>query len=157
VIQVPNWDEIEYNQISADWRHRDNLTWQIPSVIVAVGGALVTAAFGLKIDHEWLYTIRLILLAFGASFSLTLSIALGQNLRYQVASESALEKLLSGKGKEITRAEGKVRRTLSPRDMGLSGCDVVRRLVAGLTGSFCLLVLSWLVTFVLIALLVSVI
>ncbi len=154
---MPNWDEIEYNQISADWRHRDNLTWQIPSVIVVVGGALVTAAFGLDIDHEWLYTIRLILLAFGASFSLTLSIALGQNLRYQVGSESALEKLLSGNGKEIPRAGGKARRTLSPRDLGLSGRDVARRLVAGLTGSFCLLVLCWLITFVLIALLISVI
>ena len=131
---MPNWDEIEYNQISADWRHRDNLTWQIPSVIVVVGGALVTAAFGLEIDHEWLCTIRIILLAFGASFSFTLSIALIQNLWYQVGSESALEKLLSGKGKEITRAESKVRRTLSHRDLGLSGRYVMRRLVTGLLG-----------------------
>ena len=154
---MSKWDEVEYSQISADWRHRDNLTWQIPSVIVVVGGALVTAAFGLEIDPGWEYTVRLILLAIGALFSLMLSIALGQNLRYQVGSESALEKLLSGKGKEIPRVRGKARRTLSPRDLGLSERDVARRLVTGLTGSFFLLVLCWLVTFVLIALLVSVI
>ena len=45
--------EVEYSQISQDWRHRDNLTWQIPSIIVVIGGALITAAFALKIDPKY--------------------------------------------------------------------------------------------------------
>ncbi len=45
-------DNLEYNQISADWRHRNNLTWQIPSVVVVIGGALITTAFALDIKTQ---------------------------------------------------------------------------------------------------------
>lgn len=65
------WDEVEYNQISEDWRHRDNLTWQIPSVIVAIGGALIAAAFTLNKKP----CIRPLLLGFGAFLSLCLIFA----------------------------------------------------------------------------------
>ncbi len=39
----------EYTEISADWRHRDNLTWQIPSLLSAIAGGLVVAAYALEL------------------------------------------------------------------------------------------------------------
>ena len=140
---MPNWDEIDYNQISNDWRHRDNLTWQIPSVILVVGGVLIAAAFGSNLDPEWSNTVRRLLLGFGAFFSLMLSIALRQNLWYQVGSGKALEWLLSDKGSELPKTKGRVRRTLSPKDLGISQWDVIERVVRGLTGSTLLLILSF--------------
>ena len=154
---MPNWDEVHYSQISSDWRHRDNLTWQIPSVIVVVGGALISAAFGFNIDPKWLNTIRPLLLGFGAFFSLILSIALGQNLWYQVGSEKALERLLNDKGNEILRAKGNVGRTLSPKDFGVSKRDFIKRIFSGLTGSTFLLVLCFVITGFLFWLFISVI
>jgi len=47
----------EYNQISEDWRHRDKLTWQLPSVVIVIGSALTAAAFTLNIDPQYLYVI----------------------------------------------------------------------------------------------------
>ena len=41
------YHEIEYQELSADWRHRDSLTWQVPAVIVAVAGFLVSKGFDL--------------------------------------------------------------------------------------------------------------
>ena len=46
---MTNCEKVEYEQISEDWRHRDNFTWQIPSVIVVIGGALIAAALTLDI------------------------------------------------------------------------------------------------------------
>lgn len=154
---MTNWHEIEYNQISSDWRHRDNLTWQIPSVIVVVGGALIAAAFGLSIDPCWVNTVRPLLLGFGTLFSLMLSIALVQNLCYQVGSGKALEKLSNGKGNEILKADGKMRRTLSPKDLGVSNMDFVRRIFSGLIGSTLLLLLCFMITVSLFCLYIAVI
>lgn len=139
---MSNWDEIDYNQISSDWRHRDNLTWQVPSVIVIVGGALIAAAFGLNIAPEWSGTLRALLLGFGAFFSLILSISLAQNLWYQVGSEEALRKFLNGGGSDIPKVR---RRTLSPKDFGVSKCDFIKRVFSGLMGSTLLLIFCFVV------------
>lgn len=141
---MPNWHELDYSEVSADWRHRDNLTWQIPSVIVVVGGALIAAAFGLDLDDEWSSMIRALLLIFGAVFSFILSIALAQNLWYQVGSQKALgslEKFLQGKGKKAPRARGKMRRVISPRAISPWRTHFIKTIACRLTGSTLLLLL----------------
>ncbi len=42
-------EKIEYEQLSADWRHRDSLTWQMPAVLLVIAGVLVGEGFGLLI------------------------------------------------------------------------------------------------------------
>ena len=144
--------EVEYNQISQDWRHRDNLTWQIPSIIVAIGGALIAGAFGLKIDCRYVCIVRPILLGFGALLAGCLTFALVQNLWYQVGSGEALIKIVSGKGSTIPK--DKLRRTLNPKDSNISRWGFVERLFVRLTGSAVLLVLCMITTSVLVALFV---
>lgn len=132
-------DEEEYKEISEDWRHRDNLTWQIPSIIVAIGGALIVAAFALDIDPKHLCIIRPILLGFGAFLSLCLTFALAQNLWYQVGSGEALEKIINGKGD--TLGKSKMRRTISPKNVDICKQEFITRLFKRLTGSALLLIL----------------
>ncbi len=67
----------KYEQLSEDWRHRDQLTWQLPSVLVAVSGALITTVFQFE---DSLGDIRFVLLWAGVIFAALLTTALGQNL-----------------------------------------------------------------------------
>lgn len=91
------WNEIEYKQISEDWRHRDNLTWQIPSVMVIVGGVLIATAF--RLDSQ----VRFILLVLATSLSFCLTIALAQNLGLQKLSCKQLEYLSEKIGEKTQR------------------------------------------------------
>ena len=108
----------EYNQISEDWRHRDKLTWQLPSVVVVIGSALTAAAFTLNIDLQYLYVIRPILLLFGGFLSLCLTFALKENLWYQIGSGEALIKIVQDKGDKIPM--DKVRRIIKPEDLAIN-------------------------------------
>ncbi len=144
--------EAEYNQISQDWRHRDNLTWQIPSIIVAIGGGLTAAAFGLNIAPQYICIVRPILLGFGALLAGCLTFALAQNLWYQVGSGEALIRIASCKGSTIPN--DKLRRTLNRKDFHISRWDFVKRLSVRLAGSAVLLVLCMIITSVLVALFV---
>ena len=100
----------EYAQISDDWRHRDNLTWQIPSVIVVIAGATLVAAFKLDIDPQYLlYAVRAGLLFLALSLSSCLTYALNQNIWYQVGSSLALESIIAQRN-----IPGKLRRALDP-------------------------------------------
>ena len=76
VGKINNELEREYREISTDWRHRDNLTWQLPSIIIIIGGTLVAAAFLFEIDPQYLILIRSTLLLFDALLSLCLTLAL---------------------------------------------------------------------------------
>ncbi len=78
----------KYEQLSEDWRHRDQLTWQLPSVLVAVSGALITAVFQFEAK---LGDVRLALLWAGVIFAALLTIALGQNLYYQTVTEDLID------------------------------------------------------------------
>ncbi len=149
---MTNWEEVEYNQISEDWRHRDNLTWQIPSIIVVIGGALIVAAFTFNMDSQYLCIIRPILLGFGASLSFCLTFALAQNLWYQVGSGAALIKIANDKGDKIPKNKV-MRRTLSPKDFDISKWDFIIQLFTRLTGSALLLILCICITFILFGLL----
>lgn len=62
-----------------DWRHRDRLTWQIPSVVVVVGGILLAAAFATDIEE----VAKGFLLGFGITLSSFMTTMLAQNLYYQ--------------------------------------------------------------------------
>ena len=106
---MTNCEKVEYEQISEDWRHRDNFTWQIPSVIVVIGGALIAAALTLDIKPcqtyiAWIWCILITLFDY----------ALRENLVYQMGSGEALIKIVNNKGGEIPT--DKVRRILKPED-----------------------------------------
>ena len=83
-------ERIEYEQLSEDWRHRDSLTWQIPTLLVAAGGVLVTEAFKLPSAVEWL---KPLLLSGGFLLSASLTVALWQNLRLQKENRKTIKRL----------------------------------------------------------------
>ena len=83
-----------YSEISQDWRHRDNLTWQIPVILFAVTAAIFAAAF--KLSEPALNSCAFLLpyLYFvGFLVSLAFNVMLIQNLLYQLGSDYALQKL----------------------------------------------------------------
>ena len=84
---------------SADWRHRDQLTWQMPAVMVAVSGGLMAAAFQL----DELQVIRVYLLWAGGLFSGLVTVALGQNIYYQRVASDLIVAIQDGKRVQATR------------------------------------------------------
>ena len=128
----------EYNEISTDWRHRDNLTWQIPSLLSAIAGGLVAAAYTIDLQSpENLFRVRLVLLGIAAGLSVCLTFALGQNLRYQIGSSIALEHLRQG----VEISKEKLTRTIKPMQLGATVGDILGRLMLRLSGSTLLLIL----------------
>ena len=128
----------EYTEISTDWRHRDNLTWQIPSLLSAIAGGLVAAAYAVDLSSpEDLRFVRLVLLGIAAGLSTCLTFALGQNLRYQIGSGIALEQLRQGL--QIPRE--KLTRAIKPMQLGATPREILRRCLFRLTGSTLLLIL----------------
>ena len=128
----------EYAEISTDWRHRDNLTWQIPSLLSAIAGGLVAAAYALDFPPpEDLLRVRLALLGIAVGLSACLTLALGQNLRYQIGSGIALEQLREGV--EIPRE--KLTRAIRPMQLGATVEEILRKLLFRLSGSTLLFIL----------------
>ena len=76
----------------ADWRHRDQLTWQLPSVVVAVSSALITAIFAFHVPEP----TRALLLGGGATFAGILAVMPRQNIFYQTVSEDLIERARDG-------------------------------------------------------------
>ena len=133
----------EYTEISTDWRHRDNLTWQIPSLLSAIAGGLVVAAYAIELPSpEEVRCIRLIILGIAAGLSVCLTFALGQNLRFQVGSGIALEQLRQ----EVKIPREKLTRAIMPTDLGATPGEILRRLLFRLTGSMLLLILCVAIT-----------
>jgi len=81
-----------YEQLSSDWRHRDQLTWQLPSVLIATSVALVTIVY----QESALDVVRFYLLWGGVIFTGLITMALGQNLYFQAVSEDLMAALRSG-------------------------------------------------------------
>lgn len=84
-------DELEYEQASEDWRHRDSLTWQIPAVIVVVGSVAIVEAFNLSNDIP--FGIRIWVFLFSFALAFCLSFALSQNLNLQKRSRDIILKI----------------------------------------------------------------
>ena len=84
-------DQIEYQELSADWRHRDTLTWQMPAVIVAVVGLLVSQGF--KLIGDVASVIVWTIFIFATGFASCLTVALGQNLLIQSKNASSLKSI----------------------------------------------------------------
>ena len=82
-------EKVKYEQASENWRHRDQLTWQMPAILVVVGGLLVAEAFKIPDDAPSWIRSALLLFAFGLSTSLTL--ALSQNLFLQGKDRKRIE------------------------------------------------------------------
>ena len=97
---MKDFDQIEYEQLSQDWRHRDMLTWRFPSFLILVEGILVAQAFRLSAEPPW---IRSVLLGLGAGLAICLTIALIQNLQLQKNNADSVEELLERANEESTR------------------------------------------------------
>ncbi len=98
----------DYEQLSDDWRHRDELTWQLPSVLVAISGGLITIVFGFdKLDHLQVY-----LLWGGLIFAGLLTIALGQNIYFQTTAEDLMDAI--NDGMQVRGSSIPIRRTTGP-------------------------------------------
>lgn len=85
--------KLEYEQASEDWRHRDTLTWQMPAVLVVVGGVVVAEAF--KLPAGTPIYIRHVLLLFALGLAVSLTIALTQNIYLQGKSCELIKTLNS--------------------------------------------------------------
>lgn len=122
-------DNYDYKQLSDDWRHRDRLTWQLPSVLVTVSGALIAAV--LEFDELKTAGVRDFLLWGGLLFAGLITIALGQNLYFQTVAEDLMDAIKSGepvRGSSIPK-----RRANEPAFITLVGKCFVK---AGSTGLF---------------------
>lgn len=127
----------DYQQLSDDWRHRDQLTWQLPSVLVAISGALIAAVF--QITTLETAGVRFYLLWGGLIFASLLTIALGQNLYFQTVAEDLMDSLRGGEqivGGSIPRrrVNGPTFGTLFWRGFVKAGSTGLFLLSSGLTG-----------------------
>ena len=85
-------DILDYKQLSDDWRHRDQLTWQLPSVLVAISGTLITIVF----EFDRLAHLQVYFLWGGLLFAGLLSITLGQNLYFQAVTKDLMDAIKNG-------------------------------------------------------------
>ena len=83
--------ETEYQELSADWRHRDSLTWQKFAVVMAVVSVLVSIGFELIGDVSSVIVWTIFIFATGFAFCLTF--ALGQNLVIQKKGSRKMKSL----------------------------------------------------------------
>ena len=87
-ISEEEFEKLEYQQASEDWRHRDSLTWQLPAVLVAVAAIVVGGVSNL--DPAW---ARPVVLGLAAYLSGVLCYALFQNLSLQAKSREIIVNL----------------------------------------------------------------
>jgi hypothetical protein len=82
-------EEIEqYKQYSEDWRHYEKSIWQIPSVGVTVGAALIGGSYRLNDTF-----VRGIILLIGSLFSFSLFIALVKHRYFHNRITNVLESI----------------------------------------------------------------
>lgn len=93
-----DWLFEEYKQQSEDWRHRDRTTWQIPTVLIVIGGASIFSAFTVS-DNE---TVKNIILLIGLLFSWVFTIAFARGIYLQGLSLALLENIKNDRYKENT-------------------------------------------------------
>jgi hypothetical protein len=90
-LSVHELIKLEYEETSEDWRHRDSLTWQMPAVLVAVGGLLVANTFNLQESTPPL--IKISILGMTMLFAAFLTVAFRQNLNLQKKNSDVINEL----------------------------------------------------------------
>ena len=97
-----------YEQLSEDWRSRDRITWQLPSVLVVVGGLLLIGIFGglgeISVDP----VVRKWLLKGGLVFASLFTIMLTRNLYHQAVSHDLMDKIQEGKAHKAIVGAGRI-------------------------------------------------
>jgi hypothetical protein len=81
--------QIEYEQISRDWRHRDSMLWQALTVSIALTGAVVVAGFTKEMNS----ISRIILFALGSILNWILLLKISKDHHYRLGSDEYLSKL----------------------------------------------------------------
>lgn len=114
-------DEIDFEQYYEDWRHRDNLTWQI--VAVAISGVIIVG--GYQAGLPW--PIAALVFGLGAFFMATLTMMLAQNLYYQWRDEKHLEDY--GRWKSIKPQSRPIPSMVEEEIVKNSLCDKLRRIL----------------------------
>ena len=78
----------EYRELSEDWRHRDQMIWATPTVIITVSVVLMGIAF--QISNLF---VRLVILLAGLFWTFAMIHALIKHHYYQKGSEEKLREL----------------------------------------------------------------
>lgn len=100
-------DRLIYQQLSEDWRHRDRMTWQLPSVLIIVGGLLLALIFNVESPVE--SSVKDYLLWGGFVFTLLLTFFLTRNTYLQAVGADLMERIREG-GNEADVARRGARR-----------------------------------------------
>ena len=127
-----------YAQISQDWRHRDNLTWQLPTVLFAITVTIFAGVFKIVDSQNCSYSYLLpvlYIIGFFASFGIT--IMLGQNLWYQIGSTFLLKMIEKGSNVAFHSHSDRV---VTPKDSNAKSSEIFSALVCKLSGSSFLLI-----------------
>lgn len=119
MARSPN--EIDFEQYYEDWRHRDNLTWQI--VAVAISGVIIVGSY--QAGLPW--PIAALVFGLGAVFMATLTVMLAQNLYYQWRDEKHLENY--GKLKSIKPSSRPIPSMVREEKVKNSFCDKLGRII----------------------------
>lgn len=128
-----------YCEVSADWRHRDNLTWQLPTILFAITGAIFAAILKLsdgcsKCSSD---SIFMLLYLIGFLLSVAFFTMLLQNIMYQVGSSFYLKRI--EENKKLPTQLPPSERVINPFSFGLSKWKVIKFTICNLTGSSILL------------------
>ena len=125
--------EERYAQISEDWRHRDNLTWQLPTVLIvitiAIFAVVLTIVDSQNSSCSFLLPV-LYIVGFVASFGFT--IMLGQNLWYQLGSTFLLKEIENNSNVTFHSSSD---RLVTPKDSKASCSEICIALFRKLLGS----------------------
>ena len=92
-----------YAEISKDWRHRDNLTWQLPTVLFAFTIAIYAGVIRIAESNNLCVFLLPVLYFIGCIVSLAFVIMLGQNLWYQLGSTFFLKRIEINENPTSTR------------------------------------------------------
>lgn len=82
-----DWREVEYEECSEDWRHRDRLIWATLPVAATVAAVIISVAFNATL------VIRLCILVIGVFLTVVLLISLIRHRMYQEGSQEQIRSL----------------------------------------------------------------
>ena len=127
---VRSADEIDFEQYYEDWRHRDEMTWEILPVTVALGGAIIIGSYFAEIPWH----VRALTFGLGAFCIATLTVMLAQNLYYQWRDEKHLEhygkqEKLTPQSKPIPPKTGEEEKEIGTKPRLKLMCDRLKRIM----------------------------